>query len=238
MIAANANDALEVPRVQAMVVTRFGDSDAMRVTEVPAPDPGPGEVSIDVEHAAVGLLDLLLRRGDLPGLVAPPFIPGLEVSGRIRSLGAGVSGFEVGERVVTLSRPAGGGYADVAVVDAALAIPIPDGAGVDSAAAVAMVPNLVTAIGALTVASPLCGGETLMVHGAAGGLASAFPPVARSLGASRIIGAVSSPDKLKSASGFGFDELALTSTSSTATRDLTSSSILSAEIAGPRASRC
>jgi NADPH2:quinone reductase len=198
--------------MQAIVVSEFGGPDQLRLRDCPVPDPAPGEVTIDVSFAAVGLLDVLFRRGDMPELVALPFIPGLEVAGRIRALGAGVSGFEVGQSVVTLSRPSGGGYAEVAVAEAALTIPL-DGerfAESDHAQAVAMVPNLVTAIGALTSAAPLQGGESVLVHGAAGGLASALPVVARSLGASRIVGAVGSARKIEAALRCGFDEVYLT----------------------------
>jgi NADPH2:quinone reductase len=161
--------------------------------ELPDPVPGPGQVAIDVSHAAVGLVDIYVRQGlyqDRAGLPRPPYVPGLEVAGTIRALGAGVEGFRVGEPVVTLSGTgAEGGYASVSVADAAMTASL-EGAGVDPALAAAAVPNAATAYLALTRVAHLQPGERVLVHGALGGLASAFPGVARSLGAGGVVGTV------------------------------------------------
>ena len=179
--------------MHAAVVTGFGEPDVFEVTELPDPVPGPGQVAIDVSHAAVGLIDVYIRQGlykDREGLPRPPYVPGLEVAGTVRALGEGVTGFRVGEPVVTLSGTgAEGGYASVAVVDAAMTASL-DGTGVDPALAVAAVPNAATAYLALTEAAHLKPGERLLVHGALGGLASAFPGVARTLGAAGVVGTV------------------------------------------------
>ncbi|MDG4793000.1 zinc-binding dehydrogenase [Micromonospora sp. WMMD1082] len=179
--------------MHAAVVTRFGDPEVFELTELPDPVPGPGQVAIDVSHAAVGLIDVYLRQGlyqDHPGLPLPPYVPGLEVAGTIRALGAGVPDFRVGEPVVTLSGTgAEGGYASIAVVDAAMTASL-EGTGVDPALAVAAVPNAATAFLALTEVAHLRSGERVLVHGALGGLASAFPGVARTLGAAGVVGTV------------------------------------------------
>ena len=179
--------------MHAAVVTRFGDPDVFELTELPDPVPGPGELSIDVSHAAVGLIDVYVRQGlykDREGLPQPPYVPGLEVAGTVRALGAGVTGFRVGEPVVTLSGTgADGGYTSVAVVDAAMTASL-EGTGVDPAVAVAMVPNAATAYLALTEVAHFRPGERLLVHGALGGLASAFPGVTRTLGAAAVVGTV------------------------------------------------
>ncbi|WP_422771090.1 quinone oxidoreductase family protein [Plantactinospora sp. WMMC1484] len=179
--------------MQAAVVTRFGDPEVFELTELPDPVPGPGQVAIDVSHAAVGLIDAYVRQGlyqDRPGLPQPPYVPGLEVAGTIRSLGAGVTGFRAGEPVVTLSGTgAEGGYASIAVVDAAMTASLA-GTGVDPALAVAAVPNAATAHLALTEVAHLAPGERVLVHGALGGLAAAFPGVARTLGAAGVVGTV------------------------------------------------
>jgi NADPH2:quinone reductase len=115
-------------------------------------------------------------------------VPGLEVAGTIRALGDGVEGFQVAEPVVTLSGTgAGGGYALVMVADAALTVSL-DGTGIGPAAAVAAVPNAATAYAALTEVAHLKPGERVLVHGALGGLASAFPGVARTLGGASVTG--------------------------------------------------
>jgi NADPH:quinone reductase len=179
--------------MRAAVVTRFGDPGVFELTELPDPVPGPGQVAIDVSHAAVGLVDAYIRQGlygDRQGLPQPPYVPGLEVAGTIRALGEGVEGLRVGEPVVTLSGTgAEGGYASVSVVDAAMTASL-EGTGVDPAPAVAAVPNAATAYLALTGVAHLQPGEWVLVHGALGGLASAFPGVARILGAAGVVGTV------------------------------------------------
>jgi hypothetical protein len=133
-------------------------------TQLPDPEPGPGQITIDTSHAAVGLIDVLLRRGDMakrPGLPQPPFVPGMEVAGTVRQLGNGVEGFHVGEPVVTVSQMALGGYASVTVV---LSLSDSD---VNPALAVAALPNATTAYLALTRVAHLQQGESVLVHGAA-----------------------------------------------------------------------
>jgi NADPH2:quinone reductase len=179
--------------MHAAVVTRFGEPGVFELTELPDPVPGLGQVAIDVSHAAVGLVDVYIRQGlykDRQGLPQPPYVPGLEVAGTIRALGEGVEGFRIGEPVVTLSGTgAEGSYASVSVVDAAMTASL-DGTGVDPALAAAAVPNAATAYLALTGVAHLQPGERVLVHGALGGLASAFPGVARILGAAGVVGTV------------------------------------------------
>jgi NADPH2:quinone reductase len=178
--------------MRAVQVTRFGDPAVLEVTELPDPAPGPGQVAIDVSYAAVGLIDVFFRQGlykDMPGMPQPPFVPGLEVAGTVRALGEGVTGFSVGERVVTLGATGTGGYAGVYVGAAALAVST-EGYDIDPALAVAVVPNAAMAHVALTRVAHLSEGESVLVHGALGGFAAAFPGIARQLGASRVAGTV------------------------------------------------
>jgi NADPH2:quinone reductase len=179
--------------MHAAVVTKFGDPGVFAFTELPDPSPGPGQLAIDVSHGAVGLIDVYIRQGlyrDVPGLPHPPYVPGLEVAGTVRECGPGVTGFRVGQPVVTLSGTgATDGYTSVTVVDAALTVSL-DGTGVDPAHAVAAVPNAATAYLALTNVAHLQPGERVLVHGAFGGLASAFPGMARLLGAANVVGTV------------------------------------------------
>jgi D-arabinose 1-dehydrogenase-like Zn-dependent alcohol dehydrogenase len=138
-------------------------------TQLPDPEPGPGQITIDTSHAAVGLIDVLLRRGDMakrPGLPQPPFVPGLEVAGTVRQLGNGVEGFHVGEPVVTVSQMALGGYASVTVAEASMVLSLSD-SDVNPALAVAALPNATTAYLALTRVAHLQQGESVLVHGAA-----------------------------------------------------------------------
>jgi NADPH2:quinone reductase len=192
-----------------VTISAFGDPDVLTEVDLPDPTPGPGQLTIDTTHAAVGLVDLFFRRGyfaDREGFPVPPFVPGLEVAGTVRELGAGVTGFRAGEPVVTLSRINLGGYASVAVADADITVSLA-GTAIDPAQAVAALPNAVTAYLSLTRIAHLAEGERVLVHGAAGGLAATVPPVARSLGASRVIGTVSSPARIPDTARLGYDEI-------------------------------
>lgn len=195
--------------MRAMTVTAFGGPEVLRETDLPDPRPGPGQVSVDTSHAAVGLVDVFLRRGDMadnPGLPQPPFVPGGEVAGTVRELGAGVSGLRVGEPVVTLPQITLGGYAAITIAQASSVIALGN-SGVDPVQAVAALPYAVTAYLALTKVAHLQPGESLLVHGAAGGLAGTFPAVARSLGASRILGTVQSADRIADIAHLDYDEV-------------------------------
>src|SRR5580692_3280356 len=125
--------------VKAVQATRFGDPTVLKVVDLPDPTPGPGEIAIDVSHAAVGLIDVFLRQGlykDRPGLPQPPFVPGLEVAGTVRELGPGATGFGVGEQVVTFSATGSGGYASIVVAPEGLVVST-EGYGMDPAVAAA-----------------------------------------------------------------------------------------------------
>lgn len=195
--------------MQAIVVSEFGGPDVLVLTDVETPRPGPGEVTIDVEAAAVGRIDVLFRQDGLNGLLPTPFVPGIEVAGRVRELGEGVTGLRPGQAVVTLSSPGTGGYAQVARVPARLVIPLDELAGdaLSPASAVAHVPNLVTAIAVLRDAARIQPGDDVLVLGASGGLGGAFPAVAKSLGAGSVVGVVGRTTSIPSALARGFDEV-------------------------------
>ena len=193
--------------MHAITISRFGGPDVLTEAELPDPRPGPGQISIDVTHAAVGMIDVIFRRGDRAGddrFPPPPFVPGIEVAGFVREVGDGVDQFRVGERVVTLSLMEMGGYATVALADAARTVSL-EGIDVDTAQAIAALPNAVTAHLALTHAVRVDGNTTMLVHGATGGLASAFPAVARALGARRLIGTVAEDAHIEAALALGHD---------------------------------
>ncbi|QXE36377.1 zinc-binding dehydrogenase [Streptomyces sp. GMY02] len=178
--------------MQAVQAGRFGEPDVLALADLPDPAPGPGQVAINVTHAAVGLIDVYIRQGlfqGREGLPQPPYVPGLEVAGTVRALGDGVTGFAIGEKVVTLSGDATGGYASVYVGDQSRVVST-EGYDIDPALAVAVVPNAIMAHVALTRAIQISAGESVLVHGALGALAAAFPGVARQLGASRVVGTV------------------------------------------------
>lgn len=187
--------------MKAVQASQFGSPSVLTVVDVANPTPGPGQIAIDVTHAAVGLIDVLFRQGqfkDVPGMAQPPFIPGLEVAGTVRALGDDKTGFAIGENVVSMSAGAGtGGYASVYIAPVHGVVSI-ENSGIDPALAVSVIPNAAMAYVALTQVANLAAGESILVHGALGGFSSAFPGIARQLGASRIVGTVRS-SKLEAA---------------------------------------
>lgn len=197
--------------MRALTVTAFGGPDTLEVREVRTPTPGPGEITIDVSHAAVGLVDVFLRRGDyrqIEGLPRPPYVPGLEVAGTVRQVGADVTGLHPGEFVATLTLPRQGGLAEVVVAPAALVVRL-EGTGVAAEQAAATLGNAATAYLALTDAARLRSGERLLVHGVTGALASTFPAVATLLGASEVVGTVRRESALDAAKALGVDTVVL-----------------------------
>ncbi|MFB9830714.1 quinone oxidoreductase family protein [Actinoallomurus acaciae] len=187
--------------MKAVQATRFGDPTVLEVVELPDPTPGPGEIAIDVTHAAVGLIDVFFRDGhfkDRPGMPQPPFVPGLEVTGTVRALGDGVTGFAIGEKVVSMSNGGIGGYASVFIAQAPLVVSL-EGHDIDPALAVSVVPNAAMAHVALTRVAHLVEGESVLIHGALGGFSAAFPGMAKQLGAGRVVGTVRT-SKLQAAS--------------------------------------
>src|SRR5689334_7748720 len=109
----------------------YGGPEVLRVVEAEVPEPGPGQVSIDVAYAGVNFADLKARAEGyrVPAL---PYVPGVEVSGRVRALGAGVTDLAVGQEVVALSE--GGAYAQVLAAEAATVFPVPPGLDLRTAA--------------------------------------------------------------------------------------------------------
>src|ERR1700685_3012919 len=109
--------------MHAVVITEPGDPDVLHWIEVPDPQPGPGEVLIDVAASAVNRADLLQRQGFYPPPPGAPPYPGLECSGRISSAGAGVTAWRAGDEVCALL--SGGGYAERVAVAAGHVLPVP-----------------------------------------------------------------------------------------------------------------
>jgi NADPH2:quinone reductase len=192
--------------VRALAITRFGGPDVLEWVQVPAPDPGPGEVTIDVAFAGANYAEVLYRRGAVD--VPLPFVPGIEVSGHIRALGPDVRGLQVGQPVAALAIVSGGAYAEVVKTDAKLVAPLPEDADAELLALASGVPsNTSSAFIALDQVARLRDGETVLVHAAAGGVGSQLGQVARLLGAAHVVGVVGSPEKRPVAEGFGYDEV-------------------------------
>ena len=158
-----------------VVVARHGGPEVLQVVEEDLPEPQPGEVRVKVLAAGVSAYDLMFRRsGRLPGTPKAPFTLGEDVVGVVDKLGEGVSGFEPGQRVAggTFSLGVGGGYAEFVCMAASEWVPVPP--DVDSAEAVCLVVNYVTAHVMMHRAANVQRGERILVQGAAGGVGTAL----------------------------------------------------------------
>jgi NADPH2:quinone reductase len=186
--------------MKAMVVETFGPPEALELHDVQDPTAGPGEVLIAVSDAGVGFVDTLFRSGgfDLP----LPLIPGIEVAGRVRALGADVEGVAVGDRVVALLNdfgraPRAGGYAELVVAHASMVAHLPGDVTPALAAAVAV--NGTTAWVALHGLAHLEPTDRVLVLGASGGLGSIACQLAAVAPAREVVGVVGSERRRKQA---------------------------------------
>ncbi|WCO68457.1 NADPH:quinone oxidoreductase family protein [Iamia majanohamensis] len=185
--------------MQAALVTRLDGPVAVEVADVDAPEAG-GRVLIDVAAAGVTYPDVLLTRGEYQMKPTPPFVPGSEVAGTVRSAPEG-SGFAAGDRVAALCGI--GGFAEVAAAGADSVFPLPD--DVSFAEGAALPVNHLTAELALGRRGRVQAGETVLVHGAAGGVGAAAVQVAKVLGA-RVLAVTSTEEKAALARRLGADE--------------------------------
>ncbi|QQM42662.1 quinone oxidoreductase family protein [Streptomyces liliifuscus] len=188
--------------MRAVQVQEYGGPEALRTVETEVPEPGPGQVSVDVAYTGVNFADLKAR-GEGYRVPSLPYVPGLEVSGRVRALGEGVSGVEVGQEVAALTN--GGAYADVVVADATTVFPLPSGVDLRTAATLPTV--LPTAYALVHAVGRLQPGETVLVQGAAGGVGTAVGQLAKAAGASGVFGVVSGAAKAKHALDHGYDDV-------------------------------
>jgi NADPH2:quinone reductase len=192
--------------VRAVQISELSGPSAIRVVDVPAPEPNhmltPGEgVLIDVAAAGVSFPDVLQTRGLYQLKPELPFIPGSEVAGTVAQAPAG-SGFKAGDRVMAFTVL--GGMAEQAVAPAYLTFALPD--DLDFAQGASVILNYHTVYFALKLRGRLRVGERVLVHGAAGGVGSAALQVAKALGASTIA-VVSSDEKERVAREAGADEV-------------------------------
>lgn len=176
--------------MKAVLVGTAADPHALRIAEVPDPVPAAGEVVLAVEATAVNRADLLQRRGRYTPPPGAPDILGLEAAGTVAHVGAGVSGWRVGDRAMALL--AGGGYAEQVTVPAGQLMPVPPGLSLTEAAAVPEA--FLTAWLSLADLTGLRRGEHLLVHAAASGVGTAAIQIARELGA-RPIGTIRTASK-------------------------------------------
>ncbi len=175
-----------------------GGPEALVVQQVPDPVAGPGQVVVDVAAAGLNRADLLQREGRYSPPPGTPAWPGLECSGTVSEVGAGVTGLAVGDRVCALLD--GGGYAERVAVRAGQVMPVPD--GVDLVEAAALPEAAATVHSNVVSTARLQPGETFLVHGATSGIGTMATQLVAALGA-RALATAGSPDKVAAAAPFG-----------------------------------
>lgn len=177
-----------------------GPAEALRLVERPNPVAGPGEIRIQVRAAGVNRPDILQRRGLYPSPPGAPAGLGLEVAGEVDQVGDGVTRWSVGDRVCALL--GGGGYAEMAVVDARHALPMP--VGMDFIQAAALPETVCTVFANVFEAGDLKAGETLLIHGATSGIGVTAIQMAKAAGA-KVIATSRGAAKAAAAQALGAD---------------------------------
>lgn len=184
--------------MKAVFIAEPGGPEVLQLRDVDAPEPGPGEVLIDVVAAGINRADVQQRRGFYPPPPGASEIPGLEVSGRIAGFGPDVTRpFAVGDKVVALL--AGGGYAEKVAVPAEQVVRIPE--GVDLVTAAALPETAATVYSNLFMTAQLAPGELLLVHGATGGIGTMAIQMAKAYGA-RVAATAGTEEKVSTARAF------------------------------------
>lgn len=186
--------------MRAVQITRLDGPTALEVGEVPEPVAGPDQVLIEVHVAGVTFPEVLQSRGEYQLKPELPFVPGSEVAGVVRSATPG-SGLEPGQRVAAF--PGLGAYAELVAVPSAMVFPLPDHVSFEAGAALPM--NYLTVHFGLVRRGALRPGETVLVHGAAGGVGTAAVQLARALDA-HVIAVTSSAEKAEVARAAGAHE--------------------------------
>jgi NADPH:quinone reductase len=177
--------------MRAIQIEEFGGPEVMRLADVPDPQPGDGEVAVEVARAGINFADTHVTRNDYLAKHQLPLIPGGEIAGRTTD----------GRRVAALL--ASGGYAQKVAVNEAVLVPVPDQVSDEEAAALLL--QGLTARSLLRVCARLEEGESVVVQAAAGGTGSLAVQLAKQMGAGRVIGLASSEEKRELARRLGAD---------------------------------
>ncbi|MCU0513189.1 MAG: NADPH:quinone oxidoreductase family protein [Anaerolineae bacterium] len=188
--------------MKAVLCHAFGLPDTLTVAEVASPHPAPGEVKIAVRACGVNFPDVLLVQGLYQMKPPFPFSPGLEVAGDVLAVGADVTHFKPGDRVIGIVNY--GGMAQEVVVPQSMTLPLPEAMPYEHGAAFPIAYG--TSHVALEYRARLQPGETLLVLGAAGGVGLTAVEIGKRLGAT-VIAAASTPAKLALAQQYGADHV-------------------------------
>src|SRR6185295_2754338 len=178
--------------MRAIQMQEFGGPEVLELVDMPVPEPADGDVLIKVNRAGLNYADTHQRTNSYLAKATLPLVPGSEVAG-VRE--------DTGERVVAMCGT--GGYAEYATAPGALTFPIPD--GVDDETALALVLQGLTAWHLYRTCARMGGGESVVVHAAAGGVGSLAVQLGRAMGAGRVIATASTQDKRDLALELGAD---------------------------------
>lgn len=199
---SNAHRVKGLEPMKAIYCVELGAWPSLEIRDETPPVPGDGEVLIRNEAWGVNFVDFLMCQGGYQLRPDPPFVPGLESAGRVVALGGNVTGVSVGDRVMAGHRP--GGFAEETSVAVSKLIPIPDGMSMESAAGFRSA--FITAYHGLVQGGRLQAGETVLIHGAAGGMGHAAVQVAKRLDA-QVIATASGAEKLAALRDMGVPSL-------------------------------
>jgi len=191
--------------MKRILVTRHGGPEDMAIVDGPSPQPGPGEVLVGVHAIGLNFPDLLVISGKYQTIPPFPYAPGKEVAGSVLAVGAGVSRFRPGDRVMVQLE--NGGYAEEVVAPEAHCFLMPPGLSMVKAAAMGII--YITSWFGVVVRGQLQPGETVLVTGAAGGCGIAAIQIAKALGG-KAIGVVSTHDKADFVMAEGADGVIVT----------------------------
>ena len=201
--------------MRAVQITTLDGPQAVEVVDLPEPQAGPSDLLVDVHVAGVTFPEVLQSRGLYQVKPELPFVPGAEVAGVVRTAPEG-SGFSAGDRVIGF--PGLGGFAETVAVNPQMAFSLPDDVPFDKGAALPM--NYLTMHFALARRGQLREGETVLVHGAAGGIGTASIQLAKAMGA-RVVAVTSTEEKAEVARRAGADDAVLADGFKDAVKQLT-----------------
>lgn len=187
-------------RMRAVVLEQFGSYEDGKVVEIERPQPKAGQVLIKVEAAPVNYVDLVVSAGKYQFAPPLPYTPGKGPAGTVAAIGAGVEGFDIGDRILAMAET--GGFAEYAVAPASDCYRIPDRLSFAKAGAMSL--SFDTAWCALRDRARLTAGESVLVLGSTGAVGRACMQLARAMGA-KVIAAISSPERRASAIEAGAD---------------------------------
>lgn len=188
--------------MKALLCHEFAGPEKLMMGEIDLPEAGPGQLKIAIHACGLNFADTLVIQGLYQEKPAFPFSPGMEIAGEVIGIGEGVTAFSVGDRISAMNGY--GGFAEEAIIDAGMAVPLPPNMDYVTGASFAVAYG--TSHMALDHRARLQPGETLLVHGAAGGVGLTAVELGKLMGAT-VIATASTDEKLALAKRYGADHL-------------------------------